>query len=112
MWKMPKNYYATLDGHRVVPVDRIEDCMLATAPDTGEVPGPRHVAYTELPGANVSTVFLSINHGYMGTDLWFETMIFGGEHDDFQERYETWEEAEAGHARAVQLATSRNEEQK
>ena len=27
----------------------------------------------------------------------FETMIFGGQYDDYQWRYSTYEEAEAGH---------------
>lgn len=36
----------------------------------------------------------------------FETMIFGGEHDQYQERYSTWDEAEAGHKRAIELVFS------
>ncbi len=35
--------------------------------------------------------------------LWFETMIFGGEHDCYEDRYETWEEAEVGHRKAMDL---------
>ena len=35
----------------------------------------------------------------------FETMIFGGEHDQYQERYATREEAVEGHARAVAPVT-------
>jgi hypothetical protein len=51
----------------------------------------------------ISTVFLGLNHGHGNSnrDLWFETMIFGGEHSEYQERYETWDEAQAGHDRAV-----------
>jgi hypothetical protein len=30
-------------------------------------------------------------------------MIFGGEHNEYQERYSTWEEAEEGHKRAVAM---------
>ena len=46
----------------------------------------------------VSTVFLGLDHAFDGgTPLLFETMIFGGEHDEYQERYATWDEAEAGH---------------
>lgn len=53
----------------------------------------------------VSTVFLGLNHqwGY-GPPLLFETMIFGGEHDQYQDRYSTWEEAEAGHKKACEMA--------
>lgn len=57
------------------------------------------------PGIEVSTVFLfGINHRYDdGPPLLFETIIFGGEHDEYQERYPTWDEAVAGHARAVAM---------
>lgn len=60
--------------------------------------GPREI--------KVSTVFLGIDHSY-GSDggpiLW-ETMIFGGKHDNYQRRYRTLEDAKAGHLKAVALA--------
>lgn len=31
-------------------------------------------------------------------------MIFGGQHDQYQERYSTWAEAEEGHKKAIKLA--------
>ena len=67
----------------------------------------RRVAKTTLPnGVEVSTVFLGLDHSFSeGKPLLFETMIFGGEHDTYQERYTTWEEAEAGHQRAIELAS-------
>lgn len=56
----------------------------------------------------VSTVFLGMNHNYFGDEpLLFETMIFADDLEDiagYTERYATWEEAEAGHARAVAAA--------
>ena len=57
---------------------------------------------------HVSTVFLGIDHGFRyrerGVPLVFETMIFGlAKHEGYQERYYTWEEAEAGHERAMKL---------
>ena len=63
----------------------------------------RHVAETVLPNSvRVSTVFLGLDHSFSdGEPILFETMIFGGEHDEYQERYSTWEEAEAGHKRAL-----------
>ena len=66
----------------------------------------RIVAQTEVtPDVKVSTVFLGINHNFgSGSPILFETMIFGGPHDSFTERYHTWDEAEAGHARAVARA--------
>ena len=52
----------------------------------------------------ISTVFLGMNHSFgSGKPLLFETMIFGGEYDNYQERYSTWEDAEKGHKIAVEL---------
>lgn len=47
----------------------------------------------------VSTVFLGLDHNFLGKEpaLLFETMVFGGDLDGEQDRYSTWEEAEAGH---------------
>ena len=66
----------------------------------------RHVAKTIVNDeVNVSTVFLGLDHSFgSGPPLLFETMIFGGEHDQYQERFETWEQAEDGHKIAVALA--------
>jgi hypothetical protein len=51
---------------------------------------------------SVSTVFLSLDHGWdSDVPIVFETMIFGGERDQECERYATWEEAKAGHDRIV-----------
>ena len=33
----------------------------------------------------------------------FETMIFGGEHDQWQDRYATWDQAVEGHKAAVNM---------
>ena len=66
----------------------------------------RHVAETHLSNnVRISTVFLGLDHSFSGGEpILFETMIFGGEHNNYQERYSTWEEAEAGHEKAVSLA--------
>lgn len=52
---------------------------------------------------DISTVFLGINH-QIGDDapLLFETMIFGGPHNEYQERCATYDEAEEMHKRALQ----------
>lgn len=53
-------------------------------------------------GCVVSTMHLVIDHsGGTGPPLIFETMVFGGPNDEWQERYSTLQEAEAGHLRAV-----------
>jgi hypothetical protein len=66
--------------------------------------GNRVVAKTALPGCEVSTVFLGLDHrfGSDGPPIIFETMVFGGPFDQQGERYSTWAEAEAGHARWVE----------
>lgn len=52
----------------------------------------------------VSTTWLGLNHNYgAGPPLIFETMIFGGEHNDYMDRYSTLEEAKAGHEVACNL---------
>jgi hypothetical protein len=62
----------------------------------------RHVAYTQLGGFTISTVFLGMDHKMqleppgsppVGADLYGSEM--------HMERYSTWDEAAAGHERAV-----------
>jgi FKBP-type peptidyl-prolyl cis-trans isomerase 2 len=57
----------------------------------------RRVAKDTIQGVEISTVFLGLNHGFGGNPLWFETMVFGGEYDQFQRRYATLKEAKEGH---------------
>jgi hypothetical protein len=67
----------------------------------------RHIALDLLPeGIKVSTVFLGLDHnfGLTGPPILFETMIFGGEHHEYQERYATRDEAFKGHKKALALA--------
>lgn len=47
----------------------------------------------------VSTAWLGINHNFTGSGppIIFETMVFGGEHDEWMWRYTTETEAKAGH---------------
>jgi hypothetical protein len=62
------------------------------------------VAQENINDIYVSTTFLGLDHGY-GSQypvLW-ETMIFGGEHDQYQERYISLEAAQRGHKRAVEM---------
>ena len=63
------------------------------------------VARDENDEILVSTVFLGLDHNWgEGPPILFETMIFGGEHDEDQWRYETWDEAIAGHKIACSIA--------
>ena len=64
----------------------------------------RCVDRTEKNGVLVSTVFLGIDHSFgNGEPLLFETMIFGGPHDQFTDRYTTRADAQAGHKRACAM---------
>lgn len=64
-----------------------------------------------LNGWRVSTVFLGLDHQWGdGPPLLFETMIFRdgdvpdvAELNEWQDRYSTWAEAEAGHAAALAM---------
>lgn len=92
------NYYR-LEGHNPVPCTNREwSHWFETT--------PRHVDKTELEGdVRVSTVFLGLDHSFGdGEPLLFETMIFGGPHDGYQERCSTWDQAVEMHRNAVEVA--------
>jgi len=68
------------------------------------IEGDRRVGYDEIDGKRVSTVFLGLNHQFgSGPPLLFETMVFpmGSSSDLYCDRYSTYDEAEAGHAKVV-----------
>jgi len=71
--------YARLDpDHRVVPCT-LEEWGTLFSWEPGCFEKERRVAWTGLVGAEVSTVFLGLNHAYAdGADEWFETLVFGG----------------------------------
>jgi len=55
----------------------------------------------------VSTVFLGLDHAWPkgNTPVLWETMIFGGEHDQYMDRYTSYEDALEGHQIALTLIT-------
>ena len=65
----------------------------------------RHIGDDYIDGVHVSTVWMGIDHNWLseGAPLIFETMIFGGSHDEWRWRYSTEQEAREGHARAIEL---------
>ena len=82
---------------------------------------PNQVQSTTVEGlvpVLISTVFLGVDHntflraltGKEHPPALFETMVFGGAHDEYQERYATYEEAEIGHERIVEMVTEIEEE--
>jgi hypothetical protein len=52
-------------------------------------------------------VFLGLDHSWTpgGKPVLWETMIFGGEHDQYQERYTSHKDALEGHEKALTLIT-------
>lgn len=54
---------------------------------------------------SISTVFLGIDHNHVGwhgaAPILFETMVFGGDYDGYQERYFTFDDALEGHNLAL-----------
>jgi hypothetical protein len=59
----------------------------------------------------VSTVFLGLDHSWPEDEskpLLWETMIFGGEYDQFMDRYTSVEDALEGHQKAIDLVNSKN----
>lgn len=71
-----------------------------------------HVAKDQIGDVLVSTVFLGMDHAYDGgIPLLFETMVFGGEHDLWQDRCSTWSGAEEMHAKAVAMVKATKPEE-
>jgi hypothetical protein len=65
---------------------------------------------TKIGDVEVSTVFLCIDHNFCGNGdpiLW-ETMIFGGKHDGYCDRYPSRVDALAGHETACEMVRGRS----
>lgn len=74
-------------------------------------PLAKPVAQEHIDTIYVSTVFLGLDHGWNGeTPILWETMIFGGEHDQYQERYTSYEDALEGHKVALNLVNKPSDE--
>jgi len=95
---MAHNYI--LNGHEPVP----EPDIRAWA-KWFEEPANRVVKQDHIGETFVSTVFLGIDHNWLGgTPILFETMIFDSPLEiESQWRYHTWDEAEAGHQKVTEL---------
>jgi hypothetical protein len=87
-----------LEGHDPRPAELLEWAEWFGKAD-------RVVDKTHSGDVEVSTVFLGLDHQFgEGPPLIFETMIFGGEHDQYTDRCSTWDEAVEMHRRACKLA--------
>jgi hypothetical protein len=67
----------------------------------------RTIKRDEIGDILISTVFLGLDHSWTpgGKPVLWETMIFGGEHDQYQERYTSHKDALEGHKKALTLIT-------
>lgn len=64
------------------------------------------IAYTDISGGvYVSTIFLSCSSrkNALGMPLLFETMVLGGEHDEYTRKYATYDDAEKGHQETIEM---------
>ena len=92
-------FYLLDENKKPYGVSMEESLVLCGNPDM------KVTKFEEIGDVKVSTVFLSMDHAWIGEPgpvLW-ETMVFGGEHDGYQERYTSYEDALAGHQRAFNL---------
>jgi hypothetical protein len=99
----PLRYSLDVDGNPVPEEDLIR---WATWFENGE---NRLLCRDELSGGiGVSTVFLGLDHNWSerGPPVLWETMIFGGPHDEYAKRYSSKAAALEGHREAVALAKS------
>ena len=94
-----------LKGHEVVA------CTDLLEWDKAMEKGKRMVKVDHIDEVRISTVFLGLDHRHgKGEPLLFETMIFGGEHDQYQTRCSTWEQAEAMHLKAKKIVEDLKDE--
>ena len=71
-----------------------------------ENPERKAVKQDRIGDIFISTVFLGIDHAWdSDIPVLWETMIFGGEHDQYQDRYTSVEDALEGHKTALTLIT-------
>jgi hypothetical protein len=104
-------YYRLNKDHSVESIS--DDDIQAWAQDFNDHPENKIVEHTVVgKGVGVSTVFLGINHAFddYADPILFETMVFGGDHNDHMERYTTWDEAVKGHEKIVKMCGGRIKE--
>ena len=72
-----------------------------------ENPERKAVKQEHIDDIFISTVFLGLDHAWnSGTPVLWETMIFGGEHDQYMDRYSSYEDALEGHQTALNLVNN------
>jgi hypothetical protein len=89
-----------LDGKTVLPVSYDDWVKWMSSGDY-----KKHIANDVFGEVRVSTIFLGSNHDYGFCDVpqLFETMILGGEHDQWGERCALYDQAIEMHAKACAM---------
>lgn len=102
---MAEGWYILNDNNEPVPADVLQAVKWRSGKDrNGDI--NCRVALDNIADVRISTVFLGLDqHLGDGPPVLFETMIFGGDYDQYQWRYHTWDEAIAGHKAAVLLVS-------
>lgn len=91
---------AEIDFHRWVELKSLRYASAGGVTSLEE--DPSRIGSDHVGDAWVSTVWVGIDMGWARTTpIIFETMVFGGVNDQYQERYATKEAALAGHDRIV-----------
>lgn len=101
------DYYILKEDHTTEPCEMLDWAMWASSNREKLV-----VKQETVNDVKVSTVFLGLNHAFLGqgAPLIFETMIFGGSEDGYQDRCSTWEQAERMHEKALKLLSENQSE--
>ena len=99
--------YYRLNGREIEFVGGFQEMIDANLPLSISI------SSDQIGQSRISTVFLSMDHGLAGligdeTPVLFETMVFGGEYEDYQERYHTYDEAEEGHRRICEMVDKKS----
>ena len=102
--------YWILRGKKLVEADR--DTWARWFESNERIVKSDHFGHAAIGVVHVSTVCLGLDHNWSGKGppIVFETMIFGGAHDEYQDRCATYDEALVMHEKAVQLAVSQFKE--
>ena len=91
-------WYILNENNKPIKVSGIEYAMWEKNPTK------RIVKKDTIEDIRISTVFLGLDHAFKSdTPILWETMIFGGEYDNYQERYTSYEDALIGHQKALDL---------
>ena len=92
-------------------LDKNNKPVKSTIVDCGEWlnknPERKAVKQEHIGDVFISTVFLGLDHAWdSDIPVLWETMIFGGEHDQYQDRYTSVEDALEGHQIALNLVNN------